>query len=271
MMRHRHPADAGPPWPSAVDAISLRSPGGRPETRHAPALGVHTAAGTARGFHDRPLVGGRRLQRMESRRERRLGGSIDGMEPTAPEAQTPVVDADEQLSQAVEAVLVTLDRPIRVEKLADGLGLGVEGGADRVRSAVDALNRDYDRSGRAFRIEFVSGGLRLMTRESMEAILTAFHGSRAQSRLSRAAVETLAVIAYRQPITRASLEAIRGVACGDVLRTLVERRLVTVRGRAEELGRPMLYGTTRDFLEAFGLASIKDLPSPEELTGTEGV
>ena len=83
-------------------------------------------------------------------------------------------------------------------------------------------------------------------------------------RLSKPALETLAIIAYRQPVTRAELEAIRGVACGEVVRTLMERRLVKITGRAEELGRPMLYGTTRQFLDTFGLASVKDLPKPED-------
>ena len=90
------------------------------------------------------------------------------------------------------------------------------------------------------------------------------HRSRASTRLSKPALETLAIIAYRQPITRAELEAIRGVACGEVVRSLMERKMVKITGRAEELGRPMLYGTTRQFLDTFGLSSVKDLPKPEE-------
>jgi segregation and condensation protein B len=85
------------------------------------------------------------------------------------------------------------------------------------------------------------------------------------SRLTPAALETLAIIAYRQPVLRADLEAIRGVACGEVLRGLLERRLVRIVGRAEELGRPMLYGTTKEFLQIFGLGSLKDLPKSEDL------
>lgn len=172
------------------------------------------------------------------------------------------------LATAVEAVLLTLDRPIKPERLAEGLFVVDADGlaaADRVLDAVEHLNRTYDETGRSFRIEQVAGGLRLMTRSDVAGVLSAFHGSRAATKLSRAGIETLAVIAYRQPITRAQLEAIRGVSCGEVLRTLIERRLVTVKGRAEELGRPMLYGTTKDFLEVFGLASLRDLPSPEDL------
>jgi segregation and condensation protein B len=103
-----------------------------------------------------------------------------------------------------------------------------------------------------------------MTLPEFAEVVGAFHKERASAKLSKAAIETLSVIAYRQPITRADLEAIRGVACGEVLRTLIDKRLVTIAGRAEELGRPMLYGTTKEFLDNFGLASLKDLPPSSE-------
>jgi segregation and condensation protein B len=90
-------------------------------------------------------------------------------------------------------------------------------------------------------------------------------GQRAQTRLSQAALETLAIIAYKQPMLRAQLEAIRGVACGEVLKSLMERRLVKIVGRAEEVGRPMLYGTTPEFLRVFGIANLSDLPQAKDL------
>ena len=93
--------------------------------------------------------------------------------------------------------------------------------------------------------------------------IAAFQTGKAQRRLSRAALEALSIIAYRQPVTRAEVEAIRGVACGEVLRSLLERRLIAITGRAEEVGRPMLYGTSKRFLEVFGIAGIRDLPAPE--------
>ncbi|MBY0261687.1 MAG: SMC-Scp complex subunit ScpB, partial [Phycisphaerales bacterium] len=122
-----------------------------------------------------------------------------------------------------------------------------------------------------FRIERIAGGYRVMTLPAFGPVLEAYHGKRERHALSRAAIETLAIIAYKQPITRAALESIRGVACGEVLRSLMERRLVTIVGRAEEVGRPMLYGTSKAFLETFGLASVKDLPSVDDLrpTGSE--
>lgn len=134
-----------------------------------------------------------------------------------------------------------------------------------IAAAVNLLNGVYRESGRTFTIEHLAGGYRLMTVPKWRGVIASFHGLSAQQRMSKASVETLAIIAYKQPVTRAKLEAIRGVACGEVLRSLIERRLVTIVGRAEELGRPMLYGTTKGFLEAFGLASLKDLPSAAEM------
>lgn len=198
-------------------------------------------------------------------------------------------ERDDHLLGSIEAVLLSVDRPVAGFRLAEALGLidgeGKSGGTidetdeqpgdgagkaagprpvARIRQAVNALNAEYERTGRAFRIESVAGGYRYMTLSRFSAAVENFLGKRERTSLSRPAVETLAIIAYRQPITRAQLEAVRGVACGEVLKTLIDRRLVTITGRAEELGRPMLYGTTRPFLEAFGLSSLKDLPSVEE-------
>lgn len=197
-----------------------------------------------------------------------------------------------RLAPAVEAILLTSDRPASAQRIAEALGLvpsdspaegeatapdgagpardpAARAGAAAARAVVgrvvDHLNADYQATGRSFRIETVSGGYRVMTLPGVAPVLAAFHRTATGTRLSRAAVETLAIIAYRQPITRAQLEAIRGVGCGEVLRSLMERRLVTIRGRAEELGRPILYGTTREFLDGFGLSSLKDLPTPAEV------
>jgi segregation and condensation protein B len=177
------------------------------------------------------------------------------------------VPAPVGIDAAVEAMLISVDRPVPAAKIAEPLGplLDAEVDAAAVEASVARLNEAYDREGRAFRIEPVSGGFRLMTRPEHAPVIAAMHRARASTRLSRASLETLAIIAYRQPMTRAELESIRGVACGEVLRSLLDRRMIKIAGRAEELGRPMLYGTTPQFLDAFGLASIKDLPKPEEL------
>lgn len=171
----------------------------------------------------------------------------------------------EHTAGAVEAVLLTMDKPLSVGKLASAVGVDRALPEESVTEAVDALNAAYEETGRSFRIERVAGGYRIMTLGEFAPAIAAAHGMQASTRLSKAAIETLAIVAYRQPITRASVEAIRGVACGEVLRTLLEKKLITIAGRAEELGRPMLYGTTARFLEAFGLASIKDLPKVGDL------
>ncbi len=174
---------------------------------------------------------------------------------------------DREILAAIEAILISVERPISVAKIAEPIApvLGIEMGVSQVEAAIATLNDAYDSQGRAFRIEPVSGGYRLMTRPEHAPVIAAMHRARATTRLSRPALETLSIIAYRQPVTRAELEAIRGVACGEVLRSLLDRRMIKIAGRAEELGRPMLYGTTPQFLDAFGLANIKDLPKPEEL------
>jgi segregation and condensation protein B len=145
------------------------------------------------------------------------------------------------------------------------LGIEDEDAANQIKEAIDSLNKSYDCDSRAFRIERIAGGYRVMTREELAPLVSRLHEQRQQQKLSQAALETLSIIAYRQPVMRAEIEVIRGVACGDVLRGLMERRLVKIVGRAEELGRPMLYGTTKDFLTIFGLANLKDLPEVQGL------
>ncbi len=193
------------------------------------------------------------------------------------------LDVIGELTPKLEAILMSLDRPVPGLRIAQGLGLipGAEDASDalpevpegpvakvavkHVEQVVASLNAQYESSNRAFRVELLAGGYRVMTLPAFAGVLATFHKRQSSAKLSRAAVETLAIIAYKQPLTRAELEAIRGVGCGEVLKTLLEKRLVTIKGRAEELGRPLLYGTTTEFLKHFGLSSIKDLPSPTEL------
>lgn len=187
-------------------------------------------------------------------------------EMTQATTEGPAIDVS-AISASVEAIIVSAERPASSAAIADAVqnALGIEAAVGDIERAILALNDSYDEAGRAFRIEPVAGGWRLMTLATHAPVLVAFGKQRQAQRLSRAALETLAIVAYRQPITRANLEAIRGVACGEVLRALLERQLVKIKGRAEELGRPMLYGTTKEFLDAFGLASLRDLPPVGEL------
>ncbi|MEL7087533.1 MAG: SMC-Scp complex subunit ScpB [Planctomycetota bacterium] len=182
-------------------------------------------------------------------------------EPESEAAPAEPVDLGE-LAPKVEAALLTSERALTAGKLAEALDLPV---SKPIVDAIGRLNEQYADTGRAFRIEQVAGGWRVMTLPEFADVLAALHKTKAQSKLSAAAMETLAIVAYKQPVLRAELESIRGVACGETLRSLMERHLIKIVGRAEEIGRPMLYGTTKQFLEVFGLSSIKDLPKVEEL------
>ena len=166
----------------------------------------------------------------------------------------------------VEAILFLSREPLGSRKLAQLAGLA---DGTKARTLVRALNRRYDAEGSAFRVEEVAGGFQLLTRPKYAPWLRRLHSIPLEVRLSAPAMETLAVVAYRQPVLRAEIEAIRGVQCGEVLRQLIERDLVRIVGRSEELGRPLLYGTTRQFLQVFGLRHLEDLPRSEFLPITK--
>jgi segregation and condensation protein B len=147
----------------------------------------------------------------------------------------------------------------RVADLLDELPVNV------IEDLIAELNADYVRDGRAFRIQEVAGGWRLVTLAEFAPWVHRLMESGRPARLSQAALETLAIVAYKQPVTRAELESIRGVSVDAVIQTLVDRGLVRIVGRGDGLGRPLLYGTSDHFLEYFGLAGLDALPKPEEL------
>jgi segregation and condensation protein B len=162
----------------------------------------------------------------------------------------------------LEALLFSTHHPLTAGKLADLMDLPTQ---SPLRHAIKSLNAGYEESRRSFRIEQVAGGYQMLTLPEYGEHLKALHQKEVDSKLTKAAVETLAIIAYKQPILRADVEAIRGVACGETIRSLMEKHLVRIAGRAEEPGRPILYGTTKRFLELFGLNTLKDLPQGQEL------
>lgn len=175
-----------------------------------------------------------------------------------PDPQPAPADPVElQAHRIVEAILFAADAPMPPAKVAAVLGVG---DARDVRKHVAALNEEYDGLGLSFRIEEIAGGYQMLTRPAYNAWLGKLLRTRQETKLSPAALETVAIIAYKQPCTRADVEAVRGVAAGDLLNRLREMNLVKIVGRAEDLGRPLLYGTTRRFLEVFGLPSLDDLP-----------
>jgi segregation and condensation protein B len=169
---------------------------------------------------------------------------------------------DEPTVESVtEAVLFASDEPLREARLADIIGTSVS----QIRRHIKTLNDKYQANNNAFRIEQIAGGYQMMTLSPYNHWLQKLLRVRDAGKLSPAALETLAIIAYKQPIIRADIETIRGVAVGEIIRALMYKGLVKIIGRAEILGRPLLYGTTKKFLEVFGLNSLKDLPKIEEL------
>jgi segregation and condensation protein B len=170
--------------------------------------------------------------------------------------------------QRLEAVLFLARDPVSSRKLSDYANLA---DGTEARTLIRRLNQWYDQSGRAFRVEEVGGGFQLLSRPKFAPWLRRLAHVPAETRLSAPVLETLAVIAYRQPVLRADIEAIRGVNCGEILRQLMERDLVRICGRSQELGRPYLYATTKRFLQLFGLPNIDKLPRVETIRNISGV
>jgi segregation and condensation protein B len=185
--------------------------------------------------------------------------------PDRPESEQENHDIKTTAESVTEAVLFASDEPLTAQRLADI----VETSVKQLRVYVKNLNEKYLANNNAFRIERIADGYQMLTLSPYNHWLKKLLRTRKDSKLSPAALETLAIIAYRQPIIRADIENIRGVAAGEMIRSLVYKNLVKIAGRAEILGRPMLYGTTKKFLEVFGLNSIRDLPKIEELKKPE--
>ena len=144
----------------------------------------------------------------------------------------------------------------KLAKLADGT---------EARTLLKQLNRRYDQRASAMQVVDVAGGVQLLTRPQLADWIRRLHGASEDLRLSAPALETLSVVAYRQPVLRAEIEAIRGVQCGEILRVLMERDLLRIVGRAEELGRPFQYGTTKKFLQVFGFRRLEQLPQIDQI------
>ena len=168
------------------------------------------------------------------------------------------------LKYVIEALLFASERPLTAEQIKQAFDENLS--AEDISSSLEALRTDYEAQGRGFRLFEIAGGYQLVTDPRFSAYLKKFYQEREKKRLSQASLETLSVIAYRQPVTRADIEFIRGVNVDGALKTLLEKGIVKIIGRKEVPGRPMLYGTTREFLDHFGLKSVKELPALSEYT-----
>ena len=162
-----------------------------------------------------------------------------------------------ELKKIVEALIFASDSPISENRIKNVI---TELDTDQIHEIVDELNREYDQHERAFKIVRLAGGYQLVTRSEYANYIKQYYKGRSKSRLSRAALETLAIIAYRQPITRPEIDIIRGVNSDSVLRTLLSVGLIEDVGRALTVGRPILYSTTFEFLQHFGLSGLDELP-----------
>ncbi|MHC4166513.1 MAG: SMC-Scp complex subunit ScpB [Planctomycetota bacterium] len=201
-------------------------------------------------------------QEEESAEPIELAEEVEETEPVDQADLTPQdQDVEPTVESVVEAVLFASDEPLSAARLANI----VETDTKQVREQIQSLNEKYRANNNAFRIEQIAGGFQMLTLSPYNHWLKKLLRVRSDSKLSAAAMETLAIIAYKQPVMRADIEVIRGVAAGEVIRSLAYKGLVKIVGRAEVLGRPMLYGTTKKFLEVFGLNTLKDLPKVEEL------
>ncbi|HOP50044.1 MAG TPA: SMC-Scp complex subunit ScpB [Ignavibacteriales bacterium] len=169
----------------------------------------------------------------------------------------------------IEAIIFAADEPIKAKDILNIIfetdGKSVKLNEKDLEQAIEVLNKKYDDYDLSFRIISVSNGYIFATKEEFASYLSSMDKERAKKRLSQSALETLSIIAYKQPITKAELEKIRGVNSDYIISTLLEKKLITIVGRAESPGRPLLYGTTDEFLLYFGLKSLSDLPKPREI------
>lgn len=173
-----------------------------------------------------------------------------------------------RLSSVIEALIFASDEPISSEKIRSIIVENeeqIEIDEDTVADFVEKLNQRYDENGLSFRIERLAGGYTFVTQSKYHYWLSVFQHENAFRKLSQSAIESLAIVAYRQPITKPEVDQIRGVDSGYIIRQLMEKALIEVSGRADSPGKPLLYRTTKHFLRHFGLNSVQDLPKPREI------
>ena len=174
---------------------------------------------------------------------------------------------NQELKKIIEALLFTSDQPISLATFKTVLGEQAKD-AD-IKDLIGEIEQEYAAQNSPFEVRFIAGGWQFSTKKEFGPWIKKLYRGRTTLRLSNSALETLSIVAYKQPVTRSDIEEIRGVESIGVLDTLQERRLIKIVGRKEVLGRPMLYGTTQEFLRHFGLSHLSELPSLEEFVKEE--
>ncbi len=176
---------------------------------------------------------------------------------------------DKTYTSIIEALIFSSDEPITENEIIRAIkgidGEEIEINSSDIHTAVDELNNKYESNENSFKIKKIANGFIFATTEINAKYVGFLSSEKSKRRLSQAALETLAIIAYKQPVTKPELEQIRGVNSDYILNTLLEKNLITITGRAETIGRPLLYGTTTEFLKYFGLFNLSDLPKPREI------
>ena len=170
--------------------------------------------------------------------------------------------SSDEVKRIVEALLFASPSPLSAKRMSSAIG---DTDVRAIKKAIDQLAQEYDDTGRAFQVQEIADGYQIRTRPEYADWVQYLKRERDESRLSPAALETLAIVAYKQPVTRAEIAAVRGVESDEVVRSLAHRGLIRIKGRREEPGRPLEYETTHFFLEKFGISSLHDLPKLEEI------
>jgi segregation and condensation protein B len=200
---------------------------------------------------------------------RAAAASDDGLANETPEAD--VIEGQRQVSDAelksiAEALIFVAEEPINAKSIADLIDVAT----DQVEKAISELSSEYDARNGALQLRQIAGGWQIATRPEHHEYIRAYLKSKPSAKLSLASLETLAVIAYKQPITIPEILEIRGVQSPSAIKTLLDKRLIVTKGRKETVGRPMMYGTSKEFLIQFGLKDLSELPSIEDFQDLAG-
>lgn len=192
---------------------------------------------------------------------------VPATELASPEQDNDMqAEQDRALKSAIESLLFIAGNPLSLDRLK---GIFEDATREQLLAQIDALQQEYDERGSGIMLAEVAGGFQLGTRPENAPWIRKFRSVKVSSKLSRPALETLAIVAYKQPITRTEVEAVRGVNIGGIMRNLMERRLVKIVGKKDVPGKPMMYGTTQDFLQYFGLKDLSALPTLKEFQELE--